>query len=203
MNKLFELEVGFDYLLDEDYARLEMGELWRDLWTDEEIYDVLVRKEMNWGMRDITHRTQEPKGLPEILPMYGWFDLLKKTDYPHNNLGWTIFSKKFVEVVKRIGVSDFRLIPIRVIDRRLFPRMDIDPRFFESESNIKDMDFKDDWFFGFQFLRHHDIDSQFDALPPLFIPENDPGILVVNDFGKNSFEQAGIKGIRFTEPSGF
>ena len=216
MSHFYKVTLSFDRLEEEDRKRISSETSWDDLWTDSAQYKEEFEAKTEASFSGATSCAVNLQGLPEILPMFGWFDLLDKTELALTNIGWMVISNRFVEAIKSTGFNDFRLIPIRVIDRSLFPNLDVNIRLFEQDRNVTDVRHKDDWFYGFQILEHIsvladdarpvkrdyrlrlDIDSL--ELPPFFREKKSPGELLVSEVGKKALEDAGIRGIRFVEP---
>jgi hypothetical protein len=114
--QIYQVTWAFDTLDEEDFKRSHPEDLWNDLWTDRLVYELEFEELNDMDFQRALNRSQELKGLPNKIVMFGWFDLLQKTELPINNLHWTIISNNFLEVVKQLGFTDYRLIPIRVID---------------------------------------------------------------------------------------
>jgi hypothetical protein len=215
--QIYQIERGFDTLNEEDYKRKHPEDLWKDLWTDRLVYNQKYENE-----NDITHALTEigiPKGLSDKIVMFGWFDLLEKTELPSNSLSWTIVSKNFLKVVRQLDFTDYRLIPIRVIDRTPFDNVySAEIRSYENDAALQDLEYDDDLFYGFQVLSRVEILSndsnvfkrkivwrddldQID-LPPFFYSPLGSSRLFVNQETRDALEAAGIRGIRFIEPFG-
>jgi hypothetical protein len=216
--QIYQITWAFNTLNEEDLKRVHPEDLWDDLWTDRLVYETALFKEQNGvDFQRLLNRNQEFKGLPDKIVMFGWFDLLQKTELPTNNISWTIVSKKILGVVKQLGFADYRLIPIRVIDRTPFKYpADEDIRTYENDLLMQDLKYDDDLFYGFQVLPRVKLltdDSDFFEnkviwrddinlleLPNFFREVQRPGELLVNQEARDALESAGIRGIRFTEP---
>jgi hypothetical protein len=216
--QIHQVTWAFDTLDEEDFKRSHPEDLWNDLWTDRLLYSQDFKKLNEIDIVDVLIETEIPKGLPDKMIMFGWFDLLQKTELPINNLHWTIISKNFLEVVKQLGFTDYRLIPIRVIDRTPFDNVYSAPiRSYENDSEIQNLQYSDNLFYGFQVLTRVKLltdDSDFfedkitwrDDINPLelpyfFLEPKSPGELLVNQKARDALEAAGIRGIQFTKPS--
>ncbi len=218
-NRIHQIEKSFDALDDEDYKRKHPEDVWKDLWTDRLIYESKFKEENEMDITDVLVEIEIPKGLPDKTVMFGWFDLLEKTELPSNNLHWTIISKHFLEVVKQLGFIDYRLIPIRVMDRTPFDNVYSAPiRSYENDAELQNLQYDDDLFYGFQVLTRVKILSdesdlwedkiiwrddldQID-LPSFFRSTLGSSRLLVNQEARDALEAAGIRGIRFIEPFG-
>jgi hypothetical protein len=217
-NQIYKITKSFNALEEEDLERGHPEDVWNDLWTDRQIYNKKFREENDLDISHVLVETVKPKGLPSKIVMFGWFDLLQKTELPSNSLHWTIISKKFLEVIKQLGFTDYRLIPIRVIDRTPFDNVYSAPiRSYENDSEIQNLQYNDNLFYGFQVLTRFKLltdDSDFfedkitwrDDINPLelpyfFLEPKSPGELLVNKKARDALEVAGIGGIRFIEPS--
>jgi hypothetical protein len=216
--QIYQVTWAFDTLDEKDFERLHPEDLWNDLWTDRLLYSQDFKKLNEIDIVDVLIETDIPKGLPDKIIMFGWFDLLQKTEFPINNLHWTIISKNFLKVVKQLGFTDYRLIPIRVIDRTKFDNIYSLPiRSYENDSEVENLCYDDALFYGFQVLPRVKLltdDSDFfedkitwrDDINPLelpcfFLEPKSPGELLVNQKARDALETAGIRGIQFTKPS--
>jgi hypothetical protein len=217
-SQIYQLMHGFNALEEEDYKRKHLEDVWVDLWTDRLIYESKFKEENEMNITDVLDEIEIPKGLPEKIVMFGWLDLLQKTEFPSNSLSWSIISKRFLEVINTLGFTEYRLIPIRVIDRTPFDNVySAEIRSYENESTLHNLQYEDNFFYGFQVLPQVKIltdDSDlfenkviwrdnidpFD-LPCFFREPKSPGKLLVNQKARDALEVAGIGGIRFIEPS--
>jgi hypothetical protein len=216
--QIHQIEKGLGALEEDDYKRIHPEGLWEDLWTDRLAYESEFEELNDMDFQRALNRTQELKGLPNKVIMFGWFDLLQKTELPSNSLSWTIISKQFLEVVKQLGFTDYRLISIRVIDRTPFDNVySTEIRSYENNSVLQNLQYADDLFYGFQVLTRFKLltdDSNFfedkvtwrDDINPLELPyffrePKSPGELLVNQDARDALEAAGIRGIQFTKPS--
>lgn len=216
---IFKLGIDIDRLPYEAYNRIDSRiELWRDLFTDPYPYDEEFGTKNNGRslfMR--TDKTAEIRGISKYIVMFGWFDLLEFTEMPTNDFSWTIISKNFLDVVKKLGFTEYRLINLRIIERSQFNNVsDKNPRAYEDDTNVKDLIYDDEMFYGFQVLSEINLltdDSDvlsneitwlenIPKIPFFFREKNHGGGLLVNQQARNSLEKAGIRGIRFTEPFG-
>ena len=216
MNRFYGVEQSFNRFGEKEYKRISSETMWDDLWADSTQYEEEFIAKTGWGFSGYTNRTIHFKDMPEVIPMFGWFDLLDKTELALTNIGWTVISDRFVKAIQSTGFNNFRLIPIRVIDRSLFPDLDVNIRLFEQDRNVTNVHHRDDWFYGFQILEHisvladdadptkrdyrlrPDIDSL--ELPPFFRAKRARGDFLVSEVGRKALEDAGIRGIRFVEP---
>jgi hypothetical protein len=215
-NRVYALRTDVTALPYEVYDRIDRDTLWMDLWTDNIPYDEEVEEANDgWGLSSVLNR-DEPPILPKHVVFFGWFDLLTETELPSNHLGWTIISKRFLEVVKQLGFTDYRLINLRVLDRAQFENVfDENPRTYEAETAIKDLRHDDEMFYGFQVLPRfalltEDSDDtnrmgkkviwreDITELPFFFYESQFPGALLVNQEARDALEKAGIRGIQFT-----
>jgi hypothetical protein len=213
----YELSFGFNSIPEEAYSRVDSDTLWSDLWTEQNEYDSEVEEANDgWGLSSILHR-DDPPILPKHIIFFGWFDLLDKTELPFNILGWKIISKRFLEVVKELGFTDYRLINLRVIDRAQFKNVfdELNIRKYENDDAIQHLRYSDDMFYGFQDLSRASLlteDSDdtnrmgkrviwrddIAELPFFFRESRFPGALLVNQEARDALEKAGIRGIQFT-----
>jgi hypothetical protein len=213
---VFELTHDLNRLPDEAYARVDPDTLWTDLWTEPHEYNDEVEADNDgWGLSSVLNRDEAPI-LPKHIVFFGWFDLLIGTELPSNHQGWTIISKRFLEVVKNLGFTDYRLIHLRVIDRAQFENVfDESPRTYEAETAVKDLRHDDEMFYGFQVLPRvalltEDSDdtnrmgkkviwrNDVTETPFFFYESRFPGALLVNQEARDALEKAGIRGIQFS-----
>jgi hypothetical protein len=217
--QIYQVTWAFDTLDEEDFKRSHPEDLWNDLWTDRLVYELEFEELNDMDFQRALNRSQELKGLPNKIVMFGWFDLLQKTELPINNLHWTIISNNFLEVVKQLGFTDYRLIPIRVIDRTPFDNVYSAPiRSYENDVEVQNLRYNDNLFYGFQVLPRIKLatdDSDFfenkiiwrEDINPLELPyffrePRSQSHLLVNQESRDALESAGIRGIRFIEPFG-
>jgi hypothetical protein len=218
-DKIYKVIKSFNALAEEDLERGHPEDLWTDLWTDRLMYSQELRKSNEIDIASVIDEVEVPVGLPDKIVMFGWFDLLQKTELPSNSLSWTIISKRFLDVVKQLGFTKYRLIPIRVIDHTPFEYLaDEDVRNYENDLAVQGLTYDDDLFYGFQVLTRVQLltdDSDFfedrvvwrDKINPLELPyffrePKSPGRLLVNQEARDALEAASIRGIRFIEPFG-
>jgi hypothetical protein len=215
--QIYQVTWAFNTLDEEDFKRGHPEDLWDDLWTDRIVYESKFRTANEMDIAGALNVTELLKNLPNRLIMFGWFDLLQKTELPINNLNWTIISKRFLEVVKQLEFTDYRLIPIRVVDRTPFEYpADEDILTYENDLTVQGLKYDDDLFYGFQVLSQvklvtdetdffenkivwrEDINPL--ELPFFFREPENPNPLLVNQEARDALEAAGIRGIRFIEP---
>jgi hypothetical protein len=216
-NRIYKIAKSFNALEEQDLERSHPDDVWTDLWTDRLFYNQRFREENEMDITDVLDEIELPKGLPNKIVMFGWFDLLQKTELPSNSLSWTIISKQFLEVVKQLGFTNYRLIPIRVMDRTSFDNVySAEIRSYENDANVQNSQYKDDLFYGFQVLTRVKIlsdesdlwedkiiwrdDLDQIELPPFFRSPLGSSRLLVNQEARDALEAADIRGIRFIEP---
>ncbi len=217
--QIHQVTWAFNTLSEEDFKRSHPEDLWDDLWTNRIVYESKFRLANEMDIAGALNAIKPLQGLPNKLIMFGWLDLLQKTELPINNLNWLIISKRFLEVVEQLGFTDYRLIPIRVIDRTPFEYpADEDIFTFENDLAVQDLKYEDDLFYGFQVLSQVKLvtnDTDFfenkvvwlEDINPLELPyffrePENPNPLLVNQAARDALEAAGIRGIRFIEPFG-
>jgi hypothetical protein len=213
--RIFQLESDISRFPYEAYERKPETDLWKDLDTDPRPYDEEYEKNYGESLHGITKYIDEIKNLPKHIVMFGWFDLLKLTEMPNNNFAWTIISKHFLDVVKRLGFNDYCLINIRVLERSQFDNVGGEnPRKYEDDNFVKNLIYDDEMFYGFQILPRvslltDDSDVHQKKITwredvseiPFFFrePRHGSGILV-NQEARDALEKAGIQGIEFKPP---
>ncbi len=212
------------HLTDEVRSRVHPDDTLDDLWNDYTVYNKLFSGMNNDWMIDSFDTGDFDNNFPfkEIAvpqPFFGWYDILKIRELPQNNFRWTIVSKKLLEVLSHFRNFEYKTIPIRVFNRAKIENLySLNVRDFENEDFAKKFDFKDNEFFEIQihsrlsilddktnvfgsrkdFIFREGID--YDAAPTIFRDPKSPGDLIVKQEVREALEQAGIKGIRFTEP---
>jgi hypothetical protein len=215
--KLYELSVAFDRISDEEYARVNSDEVWRDLWTNINQYDSDF-KSLNddWsvaGILSLGDLLSNPV-LPEPIVMFGWFDLLNKTELPTNSVRWTIVSKRLLNLMCQF-VSQPKIHQVRVLDRAQFSNVYSEKiRQYENDELISQIHHLDDWFYGIELEEFSVIDSDWNSEdtknipwkpltvspPAFFVDPKSPGQILVTSEGRTAVETAGIRGIRFIPP---
>ena len=213
---IFKLDSKIGSIPYEAYERKPKTDLWNDLVTDIRPYDdefETVSNSQSLFMR--TTKTNEIKGIPKNIVMFGWFDLLQLTEMPSNNFAWTIISKNFLNVIKKLRFTDYRLINLRIIERSQFSNVGGEnPRKYEDDSAVKDLIYDDDMFYGFQVLPRvrlltEDSDPDINKIiwreditdvPFFFRGEKFGSGLMVNQEARDALEKAGIQGIQFKTP---
>jgi hypothetical protein len=221
MNQISEIVYELNYNIDskpyEAYSRIDgENDLWNDLWTNVQVYDKEFEPTQGeYYLSGITNYTDPMAILPQKIVMFGWFDLLPLTEMPSDSFGWTIISKKILEVVKNLCFTDYRLIHLRVVDRAQFDNVySENPRKYEDDNAVKDLIYDDDMFYGFQVLPRVRLlteDSDPDIkkiiwreditdIPFFFRGERFASGLMVNQEARDALEKAGIQGIEFKPP---
>jgi hypothetical protein len=218
MTLVFKLSQDLTVLSEDVYNRVHPETLWNDLWSESTSFDAKIQAENDdYSLESLLSRTDEPKGIPAKLIFFGWFDLLDKTELPVNSFGWTIISKRFLEVVKELGFTDYRLIHLRVIERAQFDNIFTEPniRKYEDDATVQGLRYDDELFYGFQVLPRvrlltDDSDKtnrmgkkviwrdDVAELPFFFRESRFLGSLLVNQEARDALEKAGIRGLRFT-----
>jgi hypothetical protein len=214
--QIFGVKSNFDYLTEDDMSRGNPNSTWNDLWTNLDLYNQEVEKNNNgWSIQGIVH-FEDIIGvleLPSPIVTFGWFDLLKKTDFPTSNLSWTIVSKKFLEVISSFNIYP-KIYPIRVLNRAKFDNIYSENiRKYENIEYSEVLEFGDDLFYGISLPNFPVLTDESDitASPksinwleitetPEFFVDPKSSELLVNYQGRDALEKAGLNGIRFTEP---
>jgi hypothetical protein len=213
-SNLYEIDNSFFYISEEDRSRVPKDDLWRDLWTNANQYNEIIEKENDdWSIGGIIKVLSEPI-LPSPIVMFGWLDLLQKTDLPQNNIGWTIVSKHFLDIITSFGIKP-KIYKIRVLDRSEFKNIySENVRRYEKIDFSEVLKFYDEAFFGISLPKFQALSDQSDLLsypkkiewlslndrPPAFFLETKSLKFLVSQEGKDALEKAGLNGIRFTEP---
>jgi hypothetical protein len=215
---LYKLRADVSQLSQEAYSRVHSDELWYDLWTDKKAYN-RDYKALNkgWsidGILSLGDLLEKPV-LPECLVMFGWFDLLDKTDLPTNTVHWPIVSGRVLTAIHGLGLKP-RVQRIRVLDRSQFGNVyGEDVRKYENDSFADEVRYRDDWFYGIAFqeisVLADDSDliaspprvkwrEDLETLPAFFIDPKSPRELLVTNEGRAALESAGVQGVKYTKP---
>jgi hypothetical protein len=218
--KLYKISRDFNSLSDEDYNRKYSEDTWDDLWTDIDQYDIEVKKlNNNFSIQSIYNRQGwlDNPILPNTIVVFGWFDLLEKTEFPKNNLSWMIFSKRIIDLIYSLGVKP-KLHSIRILERAQFRNIySENVRKYEIIEYSENLTFRDDWFYGVQFPTFSVTSDDWNALdtknikwrelteapPAFFVDPKSPGELLITSEARDALEKAEIRGLRFTPPFSF
>jgi hypothetical protein len=214
---LYELSIDFFRISEEEHSRIDPEDIWEDLWTDVRQYDSDF-KILNdgWSVTEILSIGDliEKPIVPDPLVMFGWFDLLKKTELATNSAHWKIVSNRLLHVMKELNVHP-KLHRIRVIERSQFDNVYGEIiRQYENDKAITHLKYSDDSFYGIQLEEFSVINDNWDIwdkenipwktmtvqLPPFFVDPKSPGQILVTSEGRTALELAGIRGVRFLEP---
>jgi hypothetical protein len=213
---LYGLKLGFNYLTEEDYSRENSENLWDDLWTNIDQYDKEVKQNnSNYSIQKVYKWIENPI-IPSPIVVFGWFDLLEKTDYPCNNLNWKIFSKRLLSIAFSLGV-ELKTHPLRVLERAKFSNVySENVRKYENIIYDEISEYRDDWFYGVQLPMFSITSENWNAFdteninwlesteppPAFFVDPKSPSEILITSQAREALEKAEIKGIRFTEPFG-
>jgi hypothetical protein len=217
MDNLYSLKISFDRFEDKEYSRIPSDEIWNDLWTNTNQYNEYVKPKNNGFPIEGIYSRQgwlDNPVLPEPIVMLGWLDLLVSCEMPYNNLGWVIFSKKIVSILREQKV-EFKIHPLRILERSQFKNLYPENiRKYELIDFSESLEYQDDIFFGVQLKAISVIKESWDIfdiqnipwidqevfLPPFFVDFKRPSDVLVTEIGKNVLEEMQVKGIQFTKP---
>jgi hypothetical protein len=195
-------------------------------YGEAEDYDALIYKptqaeEVGTGLIENT----EPYEVPEPVAWVGFLERLHQVDYLRNDLSWPLISKRMLYVLRSVGDFPHKIIAIRIYD---FGFQDQGRDRFLEHNVPPDGEFNEDYV-GLQLLEHIDgIDYEYSELKPRKNPNLPPHItnlvlkepiggfppifrlnrvgedlmLFVSPAAKEALEEAGIKGLSFTEYEG-
>jgi hypothetical protein len=153
---------------------------------------------------------------PEPLNFLGWPKRLPKTEFPDNNPGFSLMSKRMLEILYSVGEFRYKAIPTRIFSYDL--KYEIED--YLNQQNL-DPEFCNENYVAVQLLEHLDVADQerctyepaYDGslrieklvlkepsigFPPLFRVKGDPIYLFVSPAAKQALDTAGIKGIDYT-----
>ena len=151
--------------------------------------------------------------LPERIEFDAIFDVIQSSDYPINDVGWSIMSQKMLDILLSIGSFPHRVIPLVMVDCEVIG------------SGGKRSEKENHRFIAVQLLEHLDIfdweNSVYepdltitdlvdsidklvlkqpqDGFPPIFRLSVYPYVLFVSGKARMALEHAGIKGVVFEE----
>jgi hypothetical protein len=151
--------------------------------------------------------------LPERIEFDAIFDVIQRSDFPINDVGWSIMSQKMLDILLSIGSFPHRVIPLVMVDCEVIG--------LGGQRSEKE----DHRFIAVQLLEHLDVfdweNSVYEPHPrlpnrvysidklvlkrtndnysPLFRLSAYPSKLFVSGKARMALEQAGIKGVVFEE----
>lgn len=162
----------------------------------------------------------EPLHVPDPVLFEANFKITRQSDYPCNDVNWPIMSLRMIEVLRSVGDFSHRLVPVRLIDRKVR-----EPLRYLPDGSLRP-EVSDDRFAAVQLTEHIDVVDwdrsvferdqigpgivfySFEKLvlrepsggfPPLFrIPANN-GPLFISAEARRALESAGIRGLLFDE----
>jgi hypothetical protein len=204
--------------LPEDPMDREYGQAEDD---DALIYKPTQAEEVGSGLIE----NAEPYEVPEPVNWVGFLDRLHQTDYLCNDLNWPLISKRMLYVLRSVGEFPHKVISTRIYDYGFQNqgRNEILGRMVPPAG-----EFNEDYV-GLQLLEHTDgIDYEHCEFRPRMNPNRQPHItnlvlkepvggfppifrlnragedlrLFISPAAKEALEEAGIKGLRFTEYEG-
>jgi hypothetical protein len=216
------------YKVSHDFERLDSlpEDLMEREYGEAEDYDALIYKptqaeEVGSGLIE----NPEPYEVPEPVDWVGFLDRLHQTDYLYNDLGWPLISKRMLYVLRSVGEFPHKVISARIYD---YGFQDQGSNNYEGRTTQPAGEFNEDYV-GLQTLEHVDgidpdscvyeddypgilppsliswsLKEPVSGFPPIF-RLNRAGediLLFVSPAAKEALENAGIKGIRFTEYEG-
>jgi hypothetical protein len=195
-------------------------------YGEAEDYDALIYKptqaeEVGTGLIE----NAEPYKVPEPVDWLGFLERLHQTDFLRNDLRWPLISKRMLYVLRSVGDFPYKTVATRIYD---FGFQDQGRNNNEQNTNPPAGEFNEDYV-GLQLLEHIDgidpdsceykddypgilppslvswtMKEPIGGFPPIF-RLNKAGkriYLFVSLAGKEALEEAGIKGLRFTEYEG-
>jgi hypothetical protein len=216
------------YALSHNLERLDMlpEDPMDRRYGEAEDYDALIYKptqaeEVGTGLIE----NAEPYEVPEPVDWLGFLERLHQTDFLQNDLRWPLISKRMLYVLRSVGDFPHKTIDTRIYD---FSFQDQGRNNDEGNKTPPAGEFNEDYV-GLQLLKHVDgidpdsceyEDDYPGILPPSLISwrlkepaggfppvfrlnrAGEDLILFVSPTAKAALEEAGIKGLRFTEYEG-
>jgi hypothetical protein len=152
---------------------------------------------------------------PEPINFLGWPKRLPKTDFPDNNPGLVLMSKRMLEILYSVGEFPHRLIPTRIF----FYDLEYEIEEYLNQQNL-DPELCNEGYFAVQLLEHIDVADPerctyepsydgsmkidklvlrepLDGFPPLFRVKGDPFDLFASPEAKQALDAAGIKSMNY------
>jgi hypothetical protein len=152
---------------------------------------------------------------PEPINFLGWPKRLPKTDFPYNNPGFPLMSKRMLEVLCSVGELPHKLIPTRIF----FYDLEYEIEEYLNQQNL-DPELCNEDYFAVQLLEHIDVadperctyEPSYDGsiqinklvlreplegFPPLFRVKGDPFGLFTSPEAKQALDVAGIKSVKY------
>jgi hypothetical protein len=159
----------------------------------------------------------KPIEIPSPVLFEANFKVTQQSDYPSNDVGWPLMSPRMLEVLRQVGDFPHRLIPVRLVNRRVRG-----PARYLPDGSLRP-EVIDDRFAAVQLTEHIDVVDwersvfektpigpgtvyDFDrlvlmeppgGLPPLFRLPSDASLLLVSAEARRALEAAGIRGVEF------
>ena len=151
--------------------------------------------------------------LPERIEFDAIFDVIQRSDFPINDVGWSIMSQKMLDILLSIGSFPHRVIPLVMVDCevigsggkrsekenhrfiavQLLEHLDVfdwENSVYEPDPTIKDL---------VDSIDKLVLKQPKDGFPPIFRLSVYPYVLFVSGKARMALEQAGIKGVDFEE----
>jgi hypothetical protein len=183
---------------------------------DVEKYDALIYPEYSveqWALIKTL-----PYDGPEPINFLGWLKRLPKTDYPRNIPGFSLMSKRMLEVLYSVGY-----FPCRAIETRIFSYdLEYEIEEYLDQQNLA-LDLCNKEYVAVQLLEHSELidrehsiietDPEFpdsppqieklvlkeppNGFPPVFRVADNPSWLYVSAAAKEALDQANIKGLYY------
>lgn len=154
--------------------------------------------------------------IPQPVYFEANFDVLKRTDFPYNDVNWPLMSQRMIDVLTDVGKFAFNQIEVVMIDDTVHPnkRTDADGNYYP---HILNMDFSgvelleyadafdkqksvyevDDLFPDSLRIKNLQLTPPADGYPPLFRISEAPLTIFISETAKIACESAGLHGIDF------
>jgi hypothetical protein len=157
-----------------------------------------------------------PYNGPEPINFLGWLKRLPKTEFPRNDSGFPLMSKRMLEVLYSIGEFPHNLVRTRIFSYDL----EYEIEEYLNEQSL-DPELCNENYFAVQLLEHIDVadlerctyESSYDGsmkidelvlrepprgFPPLFRVKGTPFDLFASPLAKQALDAAGIKSMNYT-----
>jgi hypothetical protein len=159
----------------------------------------------------------KPREVPHPVLFEANFKVTQHSDYPSNDVNWPLMSPRMLDVLRQVGDFPHRLIPVRLVNRRIRG-----PARHLPDGSLRP-EVVDDRFAAVQLTEHIDVVDwersvfektpigpgtvySFDklvlveppgGLPPLFRVPSKVSLLLVSAEARRALEAAGIRGVEF------
>jgi hypothetical protein len=165
------------------------------------------------GYENIQLALLKEYNLPEKIEFDAIFDVIQRSDFPINDVGWSIMSQKMLDILLSVGSFPHRVIPLVMVDCEVIgrggKRSEKEDHRFVAVQLLEHLDIFD-W--EKSIYKHHPrlpnrvysintlvLKKPQDNCRPLFRLSAYPSKLFVSGKARMALEKAGIRGVVFEE----